>query len=110
MIECENAIEWSEYILDKSLKYSMFKKNNQSQIDKIKYDLITGHTTKDHSQNLSPEKCKDIGLKITYLEDDENLQDLVLSIHHACISYFVHENKNKLFINQKGEYLILESE
>ncbi len=110
LIECENAIKWSEYILEKSLRYSMFKNGNQEKIDKIKYNLISGSTTKNHSQNLSAEKCREIGLKIKYLEDDEELQDLVLSIHHACISYFIHQNKNKLFVNQNGEYLAVETE
>lgn len=109
LIECENAIEWSEYILEKSLKNSMFKDGNQQKIEKIKYDLITGTTTKNHSQNLSAEKCKEIGLNIRYLEEDEELQDLVLSIHHACISYFIHKNKDKLFINQNGEYLAIKT-
>lgn len=108
LIECENAIEWSEYILDKSLKYSMFKEEDQVKIDKIKYDLITGSTT-NHSQNLSAEKCREIGLNIKYLEDNEELQDLVLSIHHDCISYFIHMNQDKLFINQNGEYLSIET-
>ena len=86
----------------------MFNENNQSQIDKIKSELITGETTKNHSQNLSAEKCKEIGLNIKYLEDDEKLQDLILSIHHACISFFNHENKGKLFINQNGAYFTID--
>jgi ATP-dependent protease ClpP protease subunit len=68
LIECETAIEWSEYILEKSLKSSMFKENNQEQIDKIKSALITGDATKDHSQNLSAERCEKIGLKINILK------------------------------------------
>lgn len=82
----------------------MFKEENENQIKKIKHELITSKTTKDHSQNLSAEKCKEIGLKIKQLEDDEKLQDIVLSIHHAYISYFNHQNKCKLFVNQNGEY------
>ena len=31
----------------------MFKNGNQEKIDKIKYNLISGSTTKDHSENLS---------------------------------------------------------
>lgn len=102
LIECKNAIKWSEFILDKSLKYSMFE-NNQKQIDKIKEALITGETTKDHSQNLSLSKCKDIGLNVKNLENDETLHELVLSIHNACLSYFNHKLSSKLFLNQKGQ-------
>lgn len=105
MFECKNAIEWSKDILKKSLKYSMFKNENQEKIDRIMFELFSRDTTKDHSQNLSAEKCKEIGLKIKFLEDDEELQDLVLSIHHACISYFYHENAYKIHINQNGVFL-----
>ncbi len=104
LIECENAIEWSKYILEKSLKYSMFKNDSRNKINKIKHELITSTNTKNHSQNLSAKKCQEIGLKIKYLEDDEELQNIVLSIHHAYLSYFNHQNKYKLFVNQKGEY------
>ncbi|MEE1134195.1 MAG: hypothetical protein UHW60_05440, partial [Methanobrevibacter sp.] len=104
LIECEKAIKWSEYILEKSLKYSMFKENNEKEINQIKNELITSETTKNHSQNLSAKKCQEIGLKIKYLEDDENLQDIVLSIHHAYLSYFNHKPQYKLFVNQNGEY------
>lgn len=109
LIECENAIKWSEYILEKSLKYSMFKNDCQNKIDKIKHELITSTNTKDHRQNLSAKKCQEIGLKIRYLEDDEELQDIVLSIHHAYISYFNHQNKCKLFVNQNGEYYSIQT-
>lgn len=72
----------------------MFKNDSQN---KIKHELITSTNTKDHSQNLSAKKCLDIGLKIKYLEDDEKLQDTVLSIYHAYLSYFNHKkNTNYL--------------
>lgn len=108
LIECENLLEWSEYILEKSLKYSMFKEDNQKKIDRIKFELIIGDTTKNHSQNLPPKRCEEIGLNIKYLEDNEELQDIVLSIHHAFISFFNHENAHKLFINQKGTYFSID--
>lgn len=82
----------------------MFKENNEKEINQIKNELITSETTKNHSQNLSAKKCQEIGLKIKYLEDDENLQDIVLSIHHAYLSYFNHKPQYKLFVNQNGEY------
>ena len=88
MFECKKAMEWSQDILEKSLKYSMFKENDEKIIERIMQELFSRDITKDHTRNLSAKKCKEIGLKIRYIEEDEELQDLVLSIHHACISYF----------------------
>lgn len=101
-IECENAIEWSKYILEKSLRYSMFKNNDKDKIEKIKHELITSDYIKDHTQNFSAEKCREIGLKIKNLEDDKKLHEIVLSIHYASISYFNLKKTSKILANQKG--------
>jgi hypothetical protein len=103
--ECKNSIDWAKDILEKSLKHSMFKEDNQTRIDKIIYELISGEATKSHSRNLSPKKCKEIGLNIKYIEEDEELQDLILSIHHACISYFNKIPSSKIYINHDGTFL-----
>lgn len=103
-IECEKAIEWSEDILEKSLKHSMFKNSNQKEINRIKKELITGENIKDHAQNLSAEKCKEIGLNIKKLEDDEKLHKIVLSIHYASINYFNKKNQSKILLNQNGTF------
>ena len=102
-IECENAIEWSENILEKSLKYSMFKENkDKEKIEKIKQELITSENIKDHTQNFSAEKCNEIGLKIKKLEDDKKLHEIVLSIYYGTLSYFNLKKKSKILVNQKG--------
>jgi hypothetical protein len=54
---------------------------------------------------LSPKKCREIGLKIKFIEEDEELQDLILSIHHACMNYFNQKNASKLYLNQNGIFL-----
>lgn len=104
LFECENSMDWAKEILEKSLKYSMFK-DNESIVDKIVYELISGEATKSHSRNLYPEKCKEIGLNIKYIEEDEELQDLILSVHHSCISYFNNINSSKIYSNQNGIFL-----
>lgn len=110
LFECENAIDWANDILKKSLKHSMFKDNDQEMIDKIVYELIFGEATKSHSRNLSPEKCRKIGLNIKYLEEDKEIEDIILSIHYACLSYFYNFNSTKIYTNQKGTFISYETE
>ena len=105
LFECNNSMDWAKEILEKSLKYSMFKDNEQEIVDKIVYELTRGDATKSHSRNLSPEKCREIGLKIKNIEDNEELQDLILSIHHACISYFYNANSSKIYANHEGTFI-----
>jgi hypothetical protein len=68
-------------------------------------ELISGDSTKNHSRNLSAAKCKKIGLNIKCIEKDEELSDIILSIHNACISYFYRENSSKIYLNQNGTFL-----
>ena len=105
LFECKNTMEWARDILEKALKYSMFKEDNQDKIDKIISELISGDSTKNHSRNLSAAKCKKIGLNIKCIEKDEELSDIILSIHNACISYFYRENSSKIYLNQNGTFL-----
>ena len=36
---------------------------------------------------------------------DKELQDLVLSIHYACLDYFNQKNISKLYANQNNDFL-----
>ena len=100
MLECKNTIDWTEEILDNTLKYS-----NCKDIDKVKSALLNGEFTKNHSQNLSAKKCKEIGLNIKNFDDDEILNKLILSIHKSYLNYFNNYNICKLFVNQNGKIL-----
>ena len=109
LIECEKALEWSEEILEKSLKYSMFKDDDdQKQIAKIKDALITSENIKNHCQTLSAKKCKEIGLKIKQLENDKKMYDLTYKLHQSVINYFIHTKKSKIIANQNGTYSIVD--
>lgn len=77
-------MDWAKDILKKSLKQSMFKNDDQKMIDKIVFELTSGEATKSHSRNLSPKKCREIALKINYIEKDDELKNLILSIHYSC--------------------------
>jgi len=87
--ECQKAIDWSTEMVSDWLRGGMFKDTPRSERDdKIKriVNELTDHAlSKSHARHLSFQKCRDIGLIVSELEDDQNLQDKVLSVHHACI-------------------------
>ena len=73
----------------------------------IKEVLGPHENTKSHGRHLSAKECANIGLKIKYMEEDNKFQDLILSIHHACMDFF---NKNEVAIkllanNQKKLFM-----
>ena len=64
-------------------------------------DTLASHKeTKAHSRHLSADKCKEIGLKVLFLEEDDRIQDYVLSIHHCTMETFEQMNVYKIFCNQ----------
>lgn len=61
------------------------EKEADAKADNIIKELGDHALTKSHARHLSASRCAEIGLKIENLEDNEELQDAVLSVHHACI-------------------------
>ena len=59
---------------------------------KIKQVFVNNSESKTHSRHISRDKCKEAGLNIENLEDSQQIQDLVLGIHHCCM--ILGENTN----------------
>ena len=68
----------------------------------IAKELSDHALTKSHARHLSADKCKSIGLKVTMLEDNQRLQDAVLTVHHACIHTLSSTPAFKIIENHKG--------
>lgn len=85
ILSCENAIAWSKEIVEEWLKNNMFKDNkDKEKISKNIVNILSDHQEmKTHSRHISLREAQKIGLKISQLEDNQELQDTVLAIHHA---------------------------
>ena len=100
---CQRSIELSNHILEESLYKNMFNDNpDKVIIDNIIEILGSRQTTKVHDRHLSLEYCKSIGLNVTALEEDNDLQDYTLSIHHSCMEIFELGTIYKIFANQNN--------
>ncbi|MEI3341126.1 MAG: hypothetical protein V8R52_02185 [Coprobacter fastidiosus] len=83
--------------------FSDVEKHERTEKVRIILKELGDHSVnKAHARHLSLRKCQDIGLKIIKLEDDNLLQDLVLSIHHSCIHTLAGTNAFKIIENQNG--------
>lgn len=101
--ECQKAVEWSKVIAKKSLKARMLKgTNNGRVVGKIIKELTSHSITLSHSRHLSAQKCKDLGLVVELLEDNQKLQDAVLSVHHAFMHTLSATPAFKIIENQLG--------
>lgn len=108
--ECRKAIEWANEITCEWLATGMFKNDEpteaESKIASILEGLGDHALTKSHSRHLSATRCKELELKIVDLEDNQQLQDAVLSLHHACMLTFQTTPALKLIENHNGTSFI----
>ena len=102
--ECEKAIQWSNEMTREWLLSGMLKdvENAETQADAIIGELADHALTKSHDRHLGPERCRNIGLKVTTLEEDQDLQEAVLSVHHACIHTLSATGAYKIIENHDG--------
>lgn len=106
--ECEKAIQWSDEMVRDWLRRNMFRdeKDPQALIDAIVVELTDHALTKSHSRHLSAARCKQLGLRVSMMEDEPAFQDAILSVHHANMLTFAATNALKIIENQNGRAYI----
>jgi len=101
---CENAIEWSEHFTREQLSTNMFfgGRNKDKKIDNIIKYLTEYEEVKTHDRQIRHDEAKKIGLKIKLLEEDDELQDLILTVHHCYTHTLSNTNAFKIIENHLG--------
>lgn len=79
---CEQADELADELTEKILKDKEIEKETKKR---IKETFAKNKDSKTHSRHFDRDKCKEAGLEVIDLEEDNELQDIVLSIHHCCM-------------------------
>ena len=98
---CKQAIEWSEKMVFEWLEGNMCD-GDKKRVKKI-VSTFSNHTEqKSHSRHISKKECKDVGLNITDLEDNQDFQDAVLTTHHAFMHTFSNTHCVKIIENHDG--------
>jgi hypothetical protein len=101
---CEHAIEWSKEIGEKTLQDAMFK--GDADAEKKSKAIVAGLTDPDknrnHGKHLHREECEELGLKIKHMEDEQEMQDAVLSVHHAFMLSLMNSSIVKIVENNLG--------
>jgi len=100
-----DAISLSKILVKEWLEKYMFKnQENNKVINKIVKSLSSN--AKSHARHFSLDQCKQMGLKIIELESDNKLQEIVLSIFHACTITMSGTKAIKLIENHNGKSFI----
>ena len=102
--EAEKAIKWSAQMVAEWLASGMFAGDPkvEEKVTRVVNDLGDHALTLSHARHISIDMASDLGIKVVPLEDDQVLQDCVLSIHHACIQTFTSTAAIKIIENHNG--------
>lgn len=57
---------------------------------------------KAHDRHIEFDECKKIGLKVTAIESDQALQDLLLTVHHCYMHSLMNTAAYKIIENYTG--------
>lgn len=110
--QCYKAIQLSSEVSRRWLNEGLMfdgDKNKMSNIDKIMKYLNDNKKTKIHSRHIEPKKAKDLGLNVKMLEEHDELQDAVLSVHHCYMYAFQASNVVKIIENNNNKAFMLNS-
>lgn len=99
LVTCEQAIELSDDLADEILSKTISEKSKRKEILKA---FNNNDTTKVHSRHISKEKCKEVGLTIIDMEQNQHLQDMILSLHHCYMIYLENTVVTKIVENNIG--------
>ena len=104
-----DAIQLSDKLIREWLGTCMYNSNEEDDIPiihNIVNKLNEHDDSKAHNRHFNVEFCKDIGLKIIELEQDADLQDNILSVHHAYIHTMASTPVVKIIESQKDKSMI----
>jgi len=106
--ECQKAITWSERLTREWLSSGIFSDDPEkdAKIERVWEELGSHALTLSHERHLSAERCRELGLTVVMLEDDQAMQDAVLSVHHATMLTLDKTAAAKIIENHMGRAYI----
>jgi hypothetical protein len=106
--QCENAILWSKSFVELQLEHVMFEgsKDAAAKSKKIVRKLSDYRGNKTHSRHIHFDELKAMGLKVMLIEDDQRLQDLILTVHHCYMHALMNTPSFKIIENHKSSAFI----
>lgn len=106
LVRCKDQITFGKQLVEKWLTEYMFKGEKTDFPEKIAEFLSNHANFKTHGKHISMPEAIDKGLKIIKLEENQELQDKVLSAFHATMHAFGLSNAAKIVANHKNNCFI----
>lgn len=100
----QQAIELSSAVAVNAMTDGMFKNraDGEQKALEIAQQLTNANMHKEHARHIHSEDLKKMGLNVKNLESDDDLQDAVLSVHHAFSIMLAKSEVAKIIENHEG--------
>lgn len=116
LIQCEDSRSLAVKMVSTWLKQYMFAndKDAETKATAIADWFADYESFQSHGKRVSPDEAIHKGLKVTWLESDQKLQDAVLSAHHATMHTFsgtpavkiVENHHGRAWVRMSGQVLV----
>lgn len=102
--QCQQAIDWTKQFVADQLRDVMFEGEPDAaeKSTRIVDGLSDADEHKSHDRHIPLSKCRDLGLRVLALEDDNELQELVLTVHHCYMFALTNTATSKIIENHRG--------
>ena len=102
-----DAIELTNSLVKSWLADNMLSEETDpnQKSEKITAILNNHEDTMAHARHFNIDKCREIGLNVKPLEDDQDVQDAVLSFHHIMMITFQNTTAAKIIGSDKKAYI-----
>lgn len=106
---CELAIQDSNEFMDTTLRKNMLSALGPAEQDETVARItavLANNIGKAHNTHIQLDQCRELGLIIEEMESDQDLQDLILTIHHCYMHTLSNTPAIKLTENHLGRALV----
>jgi ATP-dependent protease ClpP protease subunit len=106
---CEWAVKDSNEFLESTLGQNMFLdlplSAREEKIAAVK-SVFANNEGRAHNTHIQVQQCQDAGLNVVRLEQDQRLQDLVLTVHHCYMHTLANTPAFKITENHLGRAIV----
>jgi len=108
IVQCQNVSERAEFLVRTWLRSFMFRADadGEEKADSIATWLSTHDNFKSHGRHIPRTELEEKGLQIERLENDQEMQDVFLSVFHATTHTFNGTDAAKIIENHLGRAFI----
>lgn len=103
--DCQKAVDASQAMVAEWLETNMFSscEDAEEKAKEVAEWLGTHANSAMHNRHITAASAKEHGLAIKDLEKESELQDVVLTIHHAYMATFERSGAKKMIENSDGK-------